>query len=54
MAAEGVDMLFCTLSATATEELSWHYAPMPLESHGTFYHPAMLNALRERFAMPQA
>lgn len=35
-----------TLSSPAVRGLSWHYEPMPKETHGTIYHPAALNAFR--------
>jgi predicted alpha/beta superfamily hydrolase len=33
---------------------SWHYEPMPQETHATIYHPAALRAFRAVFAPPAA
>jgi len=38
-----------TLSGPAARGLSWHYEPMPKETHGTIYHPAALSAFRMVF-----
>lgn len=35
-----------TLRAKAGPRLSWHYEPLPQETHGTIYHPAALKAFR--------
>jgi len=32
--------------------LTWHYTPMPAETHATIYHPAALQAFRTVFAPP--
>lgn len=37
------------LETNAPANLRWHYEPMPSESHGTIYHPAALQALRQLF-----
>ena len=38
-----------TLRAAHASALTWHYHPMPEESHGTIYHPAALRAFRLLF-----
>jgi uncharacterized protein len=38
-----------SLQRYAPANLTWHYEPMPGESHATIYHPAALEALRELF-----
>ena len=37
------------LSTNAPPTLTWHYEPMPEETHATIYHPAALRALRRVF-----
>ena len=37
------------LATSAPENLTWHYEPMPNETHATIYHPAALLALRRLF-----
>lgn len=37
------------LKAHAPAGLTWHYEPMPEETHATIYHPAALRALRRVF-----
>jgi predicted alpha/beta superfamily hydrolase len=37
------------LEKSAPANVSWHYEPMPSESHATIYHPAALQALRRLF-----
>lgn len=37
------------LEAHAPAALTWHYEPMPEETHATIYHPAALRALRRVF-----
>ncbi len=37
------------LRTNAPPNLKWQYEPMPLEGHGTIYHPAALLALRRLF-----
>lgn len=41
--------LAAVLRANAPASLTWHYQPMPAETHGTIYHPAALAALRRLF-----
>lgn len=41
-----------TLQATAKPTISWHYEPMPAETHSTIYHPAALKAFRYVFKPP--
>jgi predicted alpha/beta superfamily hydrolase len=40
------------LARNAPANLSWHYEPMPTETHATIYHPAALLALRRLFKPP--
>ena len=40
------------LEENAGPGLTWHYEPMPAETHGTIYHPAALLAFRRVFAPP--
>lgn len=42
----GLDILVAALKAGAPTGLTWHYAPMPEEHHGTIFHPAAFKALR--------
>lgn len=37
------------LGKNAPANLTWHYEPMPNETHATIYHPAALQALRRLF-----
>ncbi|UOG73038.1 alpha/beta hydrolase-fold protein [Hymenobacter tibetensis] len=37
------------LQAAAKPSISWHYEPMPIETHSTIYHPAALKAFRYVF-----
>jgi predicted alpha/beta superfamily hydrolase len=37
------------VETSAPSTLSWHYEPMPGETHATIYHPAALAALRRLF-----
>ena len=37
------------LEKSAPAALTWHYVPMPEETHATIYHPAALQALRQLF-----
>jgi hypothetical protein len=37
------------LERNAPANLTWHYQPMPSETHATIYHPAALLALRRLF-----
>lgn len=41
------------LAQHAPESLTWHFEPMPEETHGTIYHPAALRAFRRVFAPAQ-
>ena len=41
------------LRGQAPAELTWHFEPMPEESHATIYHPAAIRALRRLFAPPE-
>jgi predicted alpha/beta superfamily hydrolase len=51
---EAVERLVAALQAHAPPELSWTFAPMELETHGTTFHPAALNAVRMLFATPDS
>ncbi|TPG64510.1 alpha/beta hydrolase [Hymenobacter nivis] len=42
------------LGAPDGRALIWHYDPMPLETHGTIYHPAALKGFRLVFKPPAA
>ena len=44
--------LATVLRTGAFPGLTWHYVPMPEETHGTIYHPAALRAFRTVFAPP--
>ena len=46
--------LATVLRTGAFPGLTWHYRPMPEETHGTIYHPAALRAFRTVFAPPPA
>jgi predicted alpha/beta superfamily hydrolase len=37
------------LTQNAPATLTWHYEPMPAETHATIYHPAALRAIRRLF-----
>jgi predicted alpha/beta superfamily hydrolase len=37
------------LTQNAPATLTWHYEPMPAETHATIYHPAALLAIRRLF-----
>jgi predicted alpha/beta superfamily hydrolase len=41
--------LAATLRTLANPRLTWHYEPLPQETHGTIYHPAALRAFRTVF-----
>jgi predicted alpha/beta superfamily hydrolase len=43
--------LATTLRERAPSGLSWHYVPMPDETHATIYHPAALRAFRALFPL---
>ncbi|MDQ3068532.1 MAG: alpha/beta hydrolase-fold protein [Acidobacteriota bacterium] len=47
--AEGTRRLAAILQKTGPPGLSWHYEPMPRETHATIYHPAALAAFRALF-----
>jgi predicted alpha/beta superfamily hydrolase len=47
--ADETRRLAATLRAVANPRLSWHYEPLPQETHGTIYHPAALRAFRTVF-----
>ena len=42
------------LKSSAPASLTWHFEPMPQETHASIYHPAALQALRRLFAPPKA
>ena len=46
----GAQIVADALRAAAVPGLTWHYAPMPEERHGTIYHGAALKAFRTVFA----
>lgn len=46
----GAQMVADALREAAVPGLTWHYAPMPEERHGTIYHGAALKAFRTVFA----
>ncbi len=50
----GMNQLVNALKAEAPADLQWQYRPMPQESHGTIYHPAVLDAVRTLFAIQPA
>jgi predicted alpha/beta superfamily hydrolase len=41
--------LAAVLQATAPRGVTWHYTPLPEETHATIYHPAALRAFRTVF-----
>jgi hypothetical protein len=47
--ADETRRLAATLRAAANPNLTWHYEPLPQETHATIYHPAALNAFRTVF-----
>lgn len=49
----GTDMLASALEAANPTGLTWTYAPMEEESHGTIFHPAALKGIRMIFATPK-
>jgi hypothetical protein len=46
---ESTERLASLLRAHAPPSLQWHYQPMPQETHGTIFHPALLGAFRALF-----
>lgn len=46
---EGTEQLASLLRAHAPPSLQWRYQPMPQETHGTIFHPALLGAFRALF-----
>ncbi len=50
--AEDTKQLAATLQAANKRNITWHYTPMPAETHGTIYHPAALQAFRLVFKPP--
>jgi predicted alpha/beta superfamily hydrolase len=44
--AEETKQLAATLQAANKPNLTWHYTPLPAETHATIYHPAALQAFR--------
>ncbi|MGI4737856.1 MAG: alpha/beta hydrolase [Janthinobacterium lividum] len=50
--AEDTRQLAATLRTVAQPAITWHYAPMPTETHQTIYHPAALQAFRLVFKPP--
>jgi predicted alpha/beta superfamily hydrolase len=44
-----VEELAEALHGYAPPSLRWHYEPMPEETHGTIFHPALLDAFRSLF-----
>jgi predicted alpha/beta superfamily hydrolase len=51
--AEETKQLAATLQAANRPNLTWHYAPLPAETHATIYHPAAVQAFRMVFKPPQ-
>ncbi|TDN38532.1 alpha/beta hydrolase [Hymenobacter sp. UV11] len=51
--AEATRHLAASLRTVAPPAITWHYAPLPAETHQTIYHPAALQALRTVFKLPQ-
>ncbi|MEO5726733.1 MAG: alpha/beta hydrolase-fold protein, partial [Byssovorax sp.] len=49
---DGAKILADALREVAPPGLTWHYAPMPEEGHGTIFHGAALKAFRTVFAPP--
>lgn len=46
----GAQLIADALREVAAPGLTWHYAPMPGETHATIFHPAALEAFRTVFA----
>lgn len=51
---DGVDRLVQALQARLPKNLDWTFVPMEQETHGTTFHPAALNAVRQLFAVPDS
>jgi predicted alpha/beta superfamily hydrolase len=47
--ADETRRLAATLRTVANPHLTWHYEPLPQETHATIYHPAALRAFRTVF-----
>jgi predicted alpha/beta superfamily hydrolase len=50
----GTRKLAGILAAHAPAGTTWHFEPMPEETHATIYHPAALRAFRRMFKPDQA
>ena len=46
---ESTEKLASLLRTHASASVQWHYQPMPQETHGTIFHPALLGAFRALF-----
>jgi predicted alpha/beta superfamily hydrolase len=51
--AEETKQLASTLQAANKPHITWHYTPLPAETHATIYHPAALQAFRLVFKPSQ-
>lgn len=51
---DGMNQLLHALKAEAPTTLWWQYVPMPTETHGTIYHPALHDAVRKLFGTATA
>jgi predicted alpha/beta superfamily hydrolase len=51
--AQETKQLAATLQAANKANLTWHYTPLPAETHATIYHPAALQAFRTVFKPQQ-
>lgn len=47
--ADETRRLAATLRTVANPRITWHYEPLPQETHATIYHPAALHAFRTVF-----
>ncbi|RZK19178.1 MAG: alpha/beta hydrolase [Hymenobacter sp.] len=47
--AAATRQLAATLRTVANPHITWHYQPLPQETHATIYHPAALQAFRTVF-----
>jgi hypothetical protein len=52
--AEGAARLAVAFRAGPYDDVDFHYAPLPAETHATIYHPGALLAFRTVFAPPPA
>jgi predicted alpha/beta superfamily hydrolase len=49
---DAISKMAGVLGQLAPKDLTWHFEPMPAETHATIYHPAALMAFRYLFKPP--